>query len=118
MEIAVQISKENLDYLCHEHGLGFKVILSIPGDTYQLSRQSFRIPLFEDARIAIKPKKISTSQRLSEYNPNKRQCFYNFERQLHFFKIYSQNNCEAECLANFTKPECGCVRFFMPSMEE
>lgn len=117
LETAVQISKKNLDYLCHENGLGYKVILSVPGDTYQISRQSFRIPLFEDARIAIKPKQITTSMRLRKYNPNKRQCFYNSERRLRFFKIYSQNNCEAECLANFTKLECGCVRFFMPSME-
>uniref|UniRef100_A0A1B0A6D3 Pickpocket protein 28 n=1 Tax=Glossina pallidipes TaxID=7398 RepID=A0A1B0A6D3_GLOPL len=30
------------------------------------------------------------------------------------FKIYSQNNCELECLANFTLTKCGCVKYSMP----
>lgn len=116
LEASVSINQENLEYYCHQHGLGFKVILSVPGDTYRMSRQSFRIPLFEDARIAIKPKLITTSDQLRKYHPNRRQCFYHHERRLRFFKTYSQNKCETECLSNFTKQECGCVRFFMPSI--
>lgn len=115
LEASVSLNQEDLEYYCHQHGLGFKVILSTPGDSYRISRQSFRIPLFEDVSIAIKPKLIKTSEKLRKYHPNRRQCFYNAERRLRFFKMYTQNNCEAECLANFTKLECGCVKFFMPS---
>lgn len=114
LQARVQIEKENLNYYCHEHGLGFKLILSVPGDTYQISRQSFQIPLSEDVRLAIKPKQIITSKKLRKYEPNERECFFNDERQLYFFKNYTKNNCEAECLANYTKRECGCVGFYMP----
>lgn len=45
----------------------------------------------------------------------RRQCFFDTERQLRFFKIYTQRNCELECLANFTVKTCGCAKFSMPS---
>lgn len=43
-----------------------------------------------------------------------RQCFFNDERYLRYFKVYTQQNCELECLANFTLATCGCVKFSMP----
>ena len=33
------------------------------------------------------------------------------------FQNYSQSNCEMECYTNFTKKECGCVKFSMPSKQ-
>lgn len=80
-----------------------------------MSRNSFRVPVSEDTLITIKPKMTITSEGLRSYNPNQRQCVFLSERSLHFYKVYSQRNCEDECLANFTKIECGCVKFSMPS---
>lgn len=107
---------EDLEYMCHRRGLGFTVILTAPGETVITMRNSFRVSVLEDIRIAIKPKYITTSDGLRSYEPNKRQCFFSGERKLHFFKIYSKNHCESECLSNFTKNYCGCVKFSMPSM--
>lgn len=45
----------------------------------------------------------------------RRQCFFNNERYLRFFKLYTQANCELECLTNHTLKECSCVKFSMPS---
>lgn len=47
----------------------------------------------------------------------RRQCFFNEERYLQFFKVYTQQNCELECLTNFTLSQCGCVKFSMPRNE-
>lgn len=58
---------------------------------------------------------ITTSEGLRNYKPEQRKCFYQSERRLHFFKMYTQDNCEKECLANLTKTMCGCVKFSMPS---
>lgn len=82
---------------------------------------------------------MTTSNGLLKYNPNRffvlslwtnietsdnkfrfsnhyyrRQCFFNSERYLRFFKHYTQHNCELECLANYTMKTCGCVKFSMP----
>lgn len=81
-----------------------------------MSRNVIQVAPSEIAEFSIKATQITTSDGLRGYEPSKRQCFFNSDRQLRFFKVYTQNNCEEECLANFTKQECGCARFFMPSM--
>lgn len=49
------------------------------------------------------------------HSPNRRQCYFDDERDLRYFKSYSQSNCQTECLANYTMARCGCVKFWMPS---
>lgn len=115
LDVSLQLFQRDLDYVCHRRGLGFTVILMAPGETVITTRNSFRVSLLEDARIAIKPKMIHTLNGLRKYDAKQRGCFYNYERQLRFFKQYTQHNCEIECLANFTKAECECVPFYMPS---
>lgn len=116
LTVYLNMSKKDLEYLCHETGFGFTVIFSAPGDSLKLSRYSFRAPLAEDTRIAIKPKFTTTTNGLINYKPEDRYCFFDSERQLRFFRNYTQTNCDTECLANFTKIQCGCVKFAMPSM--
>lgn len=86
-----------------------------PGETIEMSRQLIRTPLLEETEISVKASLTRTSKRLRSYSSTQRQCFFRSERELHFFKIYTQSNCEAECLANFTYNECHCVKFSMPS---
>lgn len=50
---------------------------------------------------------------LKDLQPEERNCYLEQERSLKFFQIYTQNNCEQECLANYTLKLCGCVQFFM-----
>lgn len=33
---------------------------------------------------------------------------------MRFFKVYTQTNCELECLTNYTLAKCNCVAFSMP----
>lgn len=115
LTLSLQMFKKDLEYACHQRGLGFILILTAPGETVITMRNSFRVSLLDDIRFAVLPKITTTSNGLRNYTPNKRRCFFDAERRLHFFKIYTQNNCESECLANFTKMECGCVKFSMPS---
>lgn len=64
--------------------------------------------------VSVKPNMITTSEGLADYAPERRQCYFNDERYLKFFKVYTQSNCELECLANFTLNRCNCVKFSMP----
>lgn len=45
----------------------------------------------------------------------RRQCYFESERHLTYYKTYTQRNCELECFANFTIKKCNCSPFFMPS---
>ncbi len=55
-------------------------------------------------------------QKSAGYNQiSRRQCYFDGERQLKFFQIYTKANCKLECLTNMTLRYCRCSAFFMPS---
>lgn len=115
LTIFLQLNGNDVEYQCRGLVPGFKIFLHTPGEVQPTARHSFRVPLSEEVQMSIRPKIITTSSKLLSYKPHERQCFFGFERQLRFYKMYTQNNCESECLANFTRKECGCVKFSMPS---
>lgn len=102
------------DYVCH--GItGFQIYFHTPGDILSPTDSSIHMSYDEDRFFVIKPKLITTAEHLRSYSFTQRKCYFNSDRQLRFFKVYSQNNCELECLANYTLNKCGCVKFSMPS---
>ncbi|XP_055307989.1 pickpocket protein 28-like, partial [Sitodiplosis mosellana] len=117
-QIAFKVHRHDNEKMCKGNDQWFKVTLTPPGEVISMSRNAFRVPIGAESIITIKPKLTHTSEGLRNYEPNQRKCFYQHERQLRFFKIYSERNCEEECLSNFTKIECGCVKFSMPRDKE
>lgn len=113
--IYIRLFKEDLEYLCTGAIQGFKITLAVPGEMIHTSGHFYEALLNERTEILIKPKMITTSRKLRNYESSQRLCFFDSERQLRFFKMYTKNNCEAECVANFTKIQCECVKFSMPS---
>lgn len=91
-----------------------QVYIHIPGDMPQISKQFLRVPFGQDVTIFIRARVMITTDGLRDYAPNRRQCYFENERYLRFFKFYSYVNCEVECLTNHTLATCGCVRFSMP----
>ena len=89
-------------------------MLHAPGEIPRLSKYSFKMPMHQEMVLSVKPKMVVASEGLARYPPERRKCFFGHERKLQFFKKYSQNNCEYECLVNFTLSSCGCVKFSMP----
>lgn len=61
----------------------------------------------------ISPHMINIEDSLKDLTINERSCYLEHEKKLKFFQIYSQNNCEQECLSNYTLKLCNCVQFFM-----
>ncbi|XP_066259647.1 pickpocket protein 28-like [Euwallacea similis] len=114
LSVTLMAFKDDLDPTCKDSIQGFKVILHTPMRLPRASNQYFRVPLDEAVLGSIQPAMISTSYNVKTYDPERRQCFFPSERYLRFFKIYTQLNCDIECLTNFTSERCGCVKFFMP----
>lgn len=111
----LRLFEQDLEYICRGPVQGFKVLLHTPGEIPQVSRHYFRVPLLQEVLVSVKPNMITTSDGLRHYEPNRRQCYFDSERKLKFFKVYTQRNCELECLSNFTQAQCGCVKFSLPS---
>lgn len=117
VELLFDLRAEDIDveYICKTLVPGFKIFLHTPGDVLKSSDVSIRVPFSEEVHISITPRMITTAKGLRKYEPSQRQCYFNSERHLRFFKFYSPENCETECLANYTVQECRCVKFSMPS---
>lgn len=115
VDIFLRANRIDFDNRCSRHNHGFTISISMPGEALKMSRNQLQLPLERDTQIAIKPKWIITSDGLRSYEPHQRQCFFQSDRQLQFYKIYTKINCEQECLSNYTESKCGCVGFYMPS---
>lgn len=100
--IVLKLTTPDLDYMCRGPVQGFKILLHTPGEIPRVSKQYFRVPLRQEVVVSVKPNMITTSEGLAGYAPERRQCYFNNERDLKFFKVYTQANCELECLAAFT----------------
>lgn len=118
LETSFRIFKDDLSFTCGRHE-GLKVFLHAPGDEPQINSSYIEVQPNEgkvnDIFLLVKPNVMTTSEGLRDYAPKHRKCFYTHERKLLFFKNYTQNHCQWECLTNHTKTACGCVRFTMPS---
>ncbi|XP_073819616.1 pickpocket protein 28-like [Musca autumnalis] len=106
--------KGDIDYGCRVFDQGYKLVIHSPNDVPQVSRHFLHIPMSEATTIAVLPNMMTTSEGIAKYRPEKRQCYMANERLLRYFKVYSEKNCELECLTNFTLQLCGCVKFSMP----
>ena len=114
LNIKLFVKENALDYSCKGAVQGFKIALHTPGELPRLSVQFYQVPLKQQVLMTVSPQVITTAAGLRSYTPESRQCYFNIEKQLKFFKTYTQSNCELECLTDFTIKMCGCVKFSMP----
>lgn len=91
-----------------------QILLHHPAEIPRVGSQFFRAPLNQEIVVSVKPDMMTTSPGLKTYDPHRRQCFFPSERYLSFFQSYTQQNCQVECLTNYTLAKCGCVAYHMP----
>lgn len=117
LDLILSISEADHDFMSNNHVLrGFYITASLPGEETIGSQPYHHLDLSEDYQIMIESVTSYTSDGLRRYKPDQRQCYFISERRLRFFKTYTHINCIFECSVNFTKQQCGCVSFSMPSM--
>ncbi|KAB0792999.1 hypothetical protein PPYR_12619 [Photinus pyralis] len=117
LSVWLRLFEKDLDYVCRGPVQGFKVLLHHPSEVPRVSQQYFRAPLNQESVVAIKPDMMTTSEGLRNYDPHRRQCYFPSERQLRFYQVYTQQNCDVECVTNYTLIHCGCVSYHMPHDE-
>jgi acid-sensing ion channel, other len=68
-----------------------------------------------DFDVLITPEIIKTDKSLRSVAPEKRGCYFEGEKKLRFFKVYTKRNCEFECLADLllNHPAVNCTQFYM-----
>jgi Amiloride-sensitive sodium channel len=67
-----------------------------------------------EVEVEVVPEIVRSDRNLRNLNADARKCYFDNEKTLKFFKIYSQKNCEIECFTNYTVDRCGCVALDQP----
>jgi acid-sensing ion channel, other len=68
-----------------------------------------------DLEVLITPEVIRTDADLKSHDPEKRGCYFEGEKKLKYFKVYTKRNCEFECLAEnlYNNPKLNCTPYYM-----
>lgn len=61
--------------------------------------------------VLITPTVMVSDKSLKALEPSERLCYFEGEKKLRFFKIYTRQNCKIECFSNFMFKLCDCVPF-------
>lgn len=62
-------------------------------------------------KVLITPTVIMSDKSLKALKPSERLCYFEGERKLQFFKVYTKHNCKIECFSKFMLNVCDCVPF-------
>jgi acid-sensing ion channel, other len=101
-----------LDY-CNQPSFLVHSPFELPGSYELLEMVEFGFNY--DFDVLITPEVIKTDPDLISYTPEKRGCYFEGEKKLKYFKVYTRRNCEFECLADnlHNNPKLNCTPFFM-----
>ncbi|XP_052127316.1 pickpocket protein 28 [Frankliniella occidentalis] len=80
-------------------------------------QQSYLVPHSKSTTVIMKPIRVISNPRLRSYSPASRNCYFTGEKELHFFRVYTLQNCRLECLTNLTWQMCNCTAFYQPQIE-
>jgi amiloride-sensitive sodium channel len=69
----------------------------------------------QDLEVLIIPEVIKSDESIRKLPPEKRNCYFEGEKELKMFKIYTRRNCEMECLAEyyFQENRTQCVPYYV-----
>ena len=97
-----------------DQSFGVTVALHQPEELPNLWRNSISLRTSKRAHIRVEPEVILTSEDLRPLDAMERQCYFKGDRELKFFQHYTQENCELECLSNYTIEKCQCAHYAAP----
>ncbi|XP_073977281.1 pickpocket protein 28-like isoform X2 [Rhodnius prolixus] len=113
--LSIVVNAELEEYYCStDNSQGFKVMINNPLETPKVSSFALSVEPGKETKIVLTPKVITATEQLRRIDISKRECYFENEKQLFFYRTYSQRSCHLECEANFTIELCGCVLYYMP----
>jgi amiloride-sensitive sodium channel len=64
--------------------------------------------------VIVTPEITKTERDLLKLDPKTRECYFENEKRLKYFKTYTMKNCELECYVNYTFKPCQCYEMQQP----
>lgn len=119
MGLTIKLNAEINDYYCSStNSAGFKLLLHSPVEMSKIKDYGFSIEPGLETRVSISPQLSDASDLIRRVPIKFRQCVFEDEFKLSYFKSYSKKNCQMECQARLLNDSCGCVMYFMPRASE
>lgn len=118
LRVDLRLFEDDIDYACSGPVQSFKILLHSADEVPQMKKYYYRIPLDHDIIMQVRPNLMNTTEYLvKNYDKEQRKCVVEGERQLIFFKKYTQRNCQLDNLALRTFTRCKCATFSMPRLK-
>ncbi|XP_023245644.1 pickpocket protein 28-like, partial [Copidosoma floridanum] len=103
------------EYFCSSTAsVGFKMLLHSPVEMPQIADFAFTLSPGKETRVIITPHIADADISIIKIPVKIRRCYFLGEKNLKYYKIYTQRNCVLECEANFTLQYCQCMEYYMP----
>ncbi|XP_053685967.1 pickpocket protein 28-like [Sabethes cyaneus] len=90
------------------------VYLHNPVDFPYKAKSAMFVEPGQKVDVSIKPLVKLSPNVLKYYPAESAKCYFEGQRKLRFFKIYTQENCELECRTNYFLEKKKCVLAYMP----
>lgn len=94
-----------------------QILIHSPADWPDETHQTLLVSTNTLETISVRPIVLTTSDDLIPWSPDVRRCYFQNEKKLKFFKVYTQKNCIFECRSINILAQCGCVPFNYISMD-
>jgi amiloride-sensitive sodium channel len=114
MQTILVLNDEDLTNLCRPFGNTFSIIFHMPNEIPTVFHKKHHIAIDKYESLILNAKPFTTDSDLRDYSWEHRECFFQDEKKLLFFKSYTKEQCKFECMTNYTLKKCGCVKFSMP----
>lgn len=88
--------------------------MHLPNEVPTPFHESYPFEFGRNIKYQLTAVNYRSDEALRAFNPLRRNCYFDGERKLTFFKTYTKPHCDYECMANYTLESCGCVKFSMP----
>lgn len=113
--LSVLLDPDLSEYYCtNTDSLGFVVALNVPLAFPRMRDNGIAVPTSSEVFVSMRPEINLADKSTKKFGLKKRECYFGGEFSLKYFSRYTQSNCIEECVAEKTRQECGCLRFYMP----
>ncbi|KAG5676564.1 hypothetical protein PVAND_006388 [Polypedilum vanderplanki] len=107
------IDEENY---CPQLGKILKIFFHLPMKFQHFLTENIQLKSVIKKLMFLNAKLYTSDESLKGYTPKQRQCYFEGEKNLKFFKSYTKSHCDWECVTNYTLDICGCTKFSMPEI--
>lgn len=114
LQFDLKISARDASNLCTDFSDNFFFFVHRPSEIITPLNRKNPIKFQSENDITLTAKSLRVSEKLRDFSPHNRECYFKDERKLQFFNTYSKLHCEFECMTNYIIEKCKCVKFSMP----